>query len=201
VVLVEGPHVGVHVLVAFPRLRDHHQHGLGQGYPAHVQQFERLVEPGGVRRVRRAHREDPREVAGYEVGPQQGFAGAHEVAVALDRVDLTVVGDHPVGVGERPHREGVGGEARVHQRQCALDPVVVEVGEELGHLAGGEHALVDEGAARQAREVDPVVHGGGAADRLVDLVRPGLEVDLVFYPLADDVGLALQAMPLRPARR
>src|SRR3712207_7749585 len=49
------------------------------------------------------------------VACQQGFPGPHPVAVALDGVDLAVVGDHPIRVGEFPRREGVGGEPGVHQ--------------------------------------------------------------------------------------
>ena len=51
-------------------------------------------------------------------------------------------------------REGVGREARVHQRQLGGEPLVGQVGEERLELPGGEHALVDEGARRQRREVD-----------------------------------------------
>ena len=84
----------------------------------------------------------------------QRLAGAHPVAVALHRVDLAVVGEVAVRVRERPRRERVGREAAVHQRERRLDALVGEVGEELGELRRGEHALVDEGAARQRREVD-----------------------------------------------
>ena len=43
----------------------------------------------------------------------------------------------------------------MHERQRRLDPLVGEVGEELAELRRGEHALVDERAARQRREVRP----------------------------------------------
>ena len=65
----------------------------------------------------------------------------------------------------------------MHQRERRLDPLVGEVGEELGQLGRGEHALVDERAARQRREVDV------------------LSVDtreLVLTALADDEQLAVE---------
>ncbi len=64
VVLVEGPTLGFHRLVVLPRFGDHHQDGLGQRVAAEAQQFERLVEGGGVAGAGRADREDAVEVAG-----------------------------------------------------------------------------------------------------------------------------------------
>ena len=104
--------------------------------------------PGG------ADREEPLEVARDQVGGEQRLAGPHPVAVAHDGVDLAVVGDEPERVGQRPAREGVGREPRVHDRERGGDPLVDQVGEEVVELVGGEHALVGEGARRQRREVD-----------------------------------------------
>ena len=51
------------------------------------------------------------------------------------------------------------GKVLVEKRECTSamargDPLVGQVGEELVELAGGEHALVDEGPRGQRREVD-----------------------------------------------
>ena len=105
--LVERPLVVGHRLVVLPRLRDHHQHGVGEAAAAEVQELERLVEAAGVGAVGRADREGPFE-AGDELGLQQRLAGPDPVLVAAHGVDLAVVGDEPVGVGQRPRREGVG---------------------------------------------------------------------------------------------
>ena len=149
---VEGALVGRHRRVVLPRLRDHHQHGVPDRPPGEVQQLEALVEARGVGRARRDDRERALETRDQRRGHQR-LAGAHPVAVALHRVDLAVVREVPVRVRERPRRERVGGEPAVHQRERGLDALVGEVGEELGQLGRGEHALVDEGAARQRREV------------------------------------------------
>ena len=61
VVLVERLPIGVHLVVVLPRLGDHHQDGLGERVPTEAQQFERLVEAGGVARSRGADRERPLE--------------------------------------------------------------------------------------------------------------------------------------------
>ena len=126
------------------------------------------------------------------VAGQQRLAGPHPVAVALHGVDLAVVGDVAERVGQRPRREGVGREAGVHQRQRRLDPLVAQVGEELAQLRGGEHALVDERAARQAREVDAALSPGRAdlvLDALAHDVDPALE-RVVDQPVAGQEDLA-----------
>jgi hypothetical protein len=130
---------------------------------AQVQQLQALVERGGVAGLDVDHRVDPGQVAGEQAGLQQRLAGAHPVAVALDRVDLAVVRDEPVRVRQLPGRERVGREPRVHQRDRAGEAAVRQVGEERLQLGGGEHPLVDHGAAGQAGKVDPDVLLGALA--------------------------------------
>ena len=91
---------------------------------------------------------------GISVGLEQRLPGPHPVLVAHDRVDLAVVGDEPVRVGERPRRERVRREPRVDEHDGALDALVEEFGEEPAQLPGHEHALVDEGPGRERGEVD-----------------------------------------------
>ena len=104
---------------------------------------------------RRTDREQPVQVAADQVRAEQFLTGAHPVAVALDGVDLAVVGDHPERVRQFPAREGIGGEPGVHQRQRGGQPLVVQFGEDLLQLVGGQHALVDQGARGERGEVDP----------------------------------------------
>ena len=127
---------------------------MREGPAPEVQKLQHLVEAGRVAGPRGDDREDALYVARQEVALQQGFPGPHPVAVALQRVDLAVVGDVPVGVGEGPAREGVGGEAAVDQRQGGVHPLVAQVDEEGAHLRGRQHPLVDDGAGRQRGEVD-----------------------------------------------
>ncbi len=164
---------GVHLAVVLPRLGDHHEDRVRQRASAQVQQFEHLVEGRRVGRAGRADGEAALEVARDQVGLEQGLAGPHPVAVALDGVDLAVVRDHAEGVRQLPAREGVGREAAVHQRQGALGAPVGQVGEHLGELRGGQHALVDRGAGAQGREVDV----GLVAGALAQGVHPAVEVE------------------------
>ena len=141
---VERPLRRVHLAVVLPRFGDHHQHRVMQRAATQVEQLEGLVEARRVGRPGRADRERPLE-AGYVRAGEHRLAGAHPVLVALDRVDLAVVGDEAVRVGERPRREGVRREPAVHQSEGALETLVGEIGEELGELGGRQHPLVHEG--------------------------------------------------------
>ena len=93
---------------------------------------------------------------GISLDAQHRLAGAHPVPVAADGVDLAVVRDVAERVGQRPGRERVGGEPGVHDGDRADRPLVGDVGEERRQLLGGQHALVDDGAAGQRGEVDAV---------------------------------------------
>ena len=123
----------------------------------------------------RADREDPVEALSSteQVGDELGLAGHHPVAVALDRVDLAVVRDEAVRVGERPAREGVRGEPGVHERDRGGEAAVGQVREEGLQLAGGQHALVDDGPGGERREV----HVGLALGALAQHERLAVEID------------------------
>ncbi len=183
VVLVERPHRRVHRRVAGPRLGDHHQHGVRQRAPGHHQELEHVVERRGVAAAGRDHRQHLGEVVAEQARLEQALAGAHPVDVALQRVDLAVVGDVAIGVGQRPRRERVGREALVHQGQRRVQLGVGEVGVHRPQLRGGQHALVGQRPRRQADDVEP------APGRLrhCRILRGLLD------PLADDVERTLEA--------
>ena len=173
---------GVQLVVVLPRLGDHHQDGVVDRAATEVEQLEDLVEARRVRGTRRADREGPID-AREDRAVEHRLAGAHPVLVALDRVDLAVVGDEAVRVGERPGRERVGREATVDEQQRALEPLVVQIREELPELRCRQHPLVDERARRQRREV-----------------RGDLRFQLVLDALAHEVHLAVELDP-RGSRR
>lgn len=192
VVAVERPMLGLHRLVTLPCLGNHHENGVREAASAEVEQLEHLVEARGVRRTGGADREDLRRRVGPEgLGVDERLAGPHPVLVAGDGVDLAVVGDAAERMRQRPRREGVGGEARMHQTERALDARVLQVDVELPQLRGRQHALVDEGASGQAGEVH------GLAARAVGACT--LVAELVLHALAHDVGATLELHALCPA--
>ena len=110
---------------------------------------------------------------------QAAFVGLHPVGVALDRVDLAVVGQHAEGLGQPPGREGVGRVALVEDREVRDEARVEQVGIEVGQLLGQEHALVDDRAAGQRADVE---------------VLDRLQLDGVLDAPADDVELGLEGL-------
>ncbi len=113
-------------------LGDQHHQGVGERPAGHDQQLHDVVEGGGVGPALLDDGQQVADVAAQQLRFQLGVAGPHPVAIALQGVDLAVVGQHPVGVGQLPAREGVGREAGVDQGQGGLEPLVDQVGVEVG---------------------------------------------------------------------
>ena len=178
--LVEGPAGGGQVVLVLPGLGHHHQHSVRQRPAAQVQQLQHLVEAHRVAAARRDYREHAGQVAGEEVARQHGLPGPHPVAVALDGVELPVVGDITVGVGQWPAREGVGREPGVGQGQARLEQRVGQVVVKLPELGGRQHPLVNQRPGRQGRKVEAG--------------------DLVLGPVAGQVGPPVQGHPALPGR-
>ncbi len=173
---VEGAPGGIHPVVVLPRLGDHHQHGVRQRPATEVQQFQALVEARRVAAGLIQDRQQPLHAAPVrgpreQVAGQHGLAGPHPVPVPPDRVDLPVVRDVAVRVGQRPGRERVGRKPRVDQGQSRDVAGVGQVRVERLELQRGEHALVTDGARGQ---------------------RDDVAVGLVFHPLAQAVRAPVQ---------
>ena len=105
----------------------------------------------------------------------------HPVEVTAQRVDLAVMRDHAVGMGELPGREGVGREALMHERKRRGEFRMVQVRIIGAKLIGEEHALVDNGAAGQRHGIE------------TNIVTSGLAVDRAGDDLPQDIELALEA--------
>ena len=117
-----------------------------------MQELEHFIKTCRVTSTNGANRECSFETRN-EIGLQKCFACAHPVAVALHRVDFAVVSDESIWVSQRPRREGVGGESAVHQSQSTLDSFIGKIGIERSKLRSREHALVNNRAATQRREI------------------------------------------------
>ena len=182
VVFVESAPLLVHERIARPGLGDHHHHGVGERIAALREEFERVVEAGGVGLALVGDRPQLGDVLAEQRRGDRRLPRRHPVDVAAQRVDLAVVRDVAVGMRQRPGREGVGGEALMHQRQRALEIRVVQVGIIGAELVGQEHALVDHRAARHRHRV---IVGGAARAPAVDGVGDRL---------AHDVELALEGV-------
>ena len=196
VIFVEGLAVLVHHLVTAPRLRNHHQHRVRQLASGHVQELEHVVEGGRVRAVLHHDRQDFFQVIAEQRRGAQRLARAHPVDVAAQGVDLAVVGDVTERVRQRPRREGVGGEARVHQRQRRFHRRIGQVGEHRFHLDRREHALVHQGARRQAGDIEQrAFFQVRIPDRLLDALADDIELALEGHVIGDTGGTADENLP------
>jgi len=167
VILVEGALLRAHGLVLVPRLRDHHHHRVGQGSSAHHQRLKHVVEHGRVAAALIDHRMQVLDVVAEQRRREHAFARAHPVHVAAQGVDFPVVRNHSVRMCARPAWKGVGGKARVHERQRRHHRQLGQVGEERIELLGGKHALVHQRARRQADHVEEVALGDVALTHLL----------------------------------
>ncbi len=175
IVFVEGAPLLIHQRVAGPGLRNHHHHGVRKPVAALHQKFERIVEAGGVGLALVGDRPQLVDVLAVQRRGHGSLAGRHPIEVAAQRIDLAVVGDHPVGMRERPGREGVGREALVHERERACEIRVVQIRIIGAELVGEEHALVDDGAAGDR---DRVIAGEPPLAALIDRVRDRLAQEI-----------------------
>jgi hypothetical protein len=85
---------------------------------------------------------------------QLALARVHQVRVALDRVDLAVVREHPERLRPLPRRHRVRREAGVEHRQRRLEAFVREVRIEVRESRSVGHRLVDDGEERAARRIE-----------------------------------------------
>jgi len=180
VVLVESAAVLVHQRVLLPGFGDHHHHRVGQRVARHRQQFQAVVEAGRVRLSFVNERPELAEVFLEHWRGHHALARTHPVEVALDRIDLAVVRDHPVRVRQFPRRERVGRKALMHQRDGADHARVAQVLVVAADLVGQQEPLVDDRARRHRRH-----------EVLLAVLQPQ-RLDLVAGGLADDVQLALE---------
>ncbi|MPL60913.1 hypothetical protein SDC9_06477 [bioreactor metagenome] len=179
--------VGIHVLPLLRHVGRRLRPGLGHQHRLrHRRRAARThhhLEHGIKRaRVGGARRDDRLDVLGRVAEGRGGHAdlvALHPVDVALQRVDLAVMGEHAEGLRQPPLREGVGGIALVVDREGRFKALVLQVRVELGDLLGQHHALVDDRARRQRADVEPG-----------DLRRDRRLLDAA----ADDVELALEGL-------
>ncbi len=139
------------------------------------QELEDVVQAERVADRRGGDRQQVLEIVSPDVRAQLPLPGAHPQPVAPDRVDLAVVRQQTEGLGERPRRQGVGGEALVEHRHLRPVALVGEIEVEALQLAGRHESLVDEGLRRQRADV------GVALLRQVSLDAPAQQVEPRFH--------------------
>ena len=157
------------------RLGLHHHQRVRQRAAAEDEELEDVVERRRIGDPRLDHGLDLLDVIAEELRGELRLASPHPVDVAAQRVDLAVVADHPVGMGELPARERVGREARMDERHRRAQPRISEVRKEERKLRRGQHALVDDRSRREARDRDPVAEA--VLDHPADHIELALQIE------------------------
>ena len=153
VVFVEPAHVVAHVVFRAPGLRDEHHHRMRRGASGRDQQFEHVVERGGVGLALVDDRKQFLDVVAEDGRGERRLARGERVEVALEGVDLAVVRDGAEGVCELPRGEGVRGVALVDDGEGRNEVGIGEVGVELFDLGRQEQSLVHDRARRAGADV------------------------------------------------
>ena len=157
---VVGAALLTQAVVVVPRLRQQHGRSARKRATVHNQKLKHVVQNRGVGALAVDDGHHALKIMLQHGAVQVGFAGANPVDVALESVDLAVVDDKAVGVRALPAGRGVGGVARVDERNGRLDGGVVEIDEEAAHLRGDEHALVHDSARAHGADVEDLVAQG-----------------------------------------
>ena len=149
VIFIEGAALLIHQRIAGPGFGNEHHHRVRQRIAALHEEFECIVEAGGVRLALIRNRPEFLDVVTKQVGGDRGLPRRHPVHIAAQCVDLAVMGDHAVGMRQRPGRERVGRKALVDERKRRFHALVAQVQKIITELGGQQHALVDERARGQ----------------------------------------------------
>ncbi len=111
---------------------------------AHQQDLEHVVEALRIRSRQRDERQRLLQVR-QQRGTQQRAAGQRPIAVALDGVDLSVVGEITKRMRKAPLRQRVRGKPLVEHHHRGLEARVLQIRVELGEKLRHHHALEDDG--------------------------------------------------------
>ena len=178
---VEGPVFGGHDHVVLgPGLGD--QQGLGhrRGATGVDQHLHDIVQGRRVRSARLDHRLDLAVAVAEGAGRHADLVRLHPVQIALQRVDLAVVGHHAEGLSELPFGEGVGRITLVEDRVGRDEARVLQVGIQFAQQLGPDHPLVGDGARGQGADIDAGQVLG--LDRLLDTAAA--QIQFAFERLA-----------------
>ena len=142
VILVEVFHLRAGERIDAPRRGNQHGHGVFQGATGENQQFEGVVEAGGVRGARIDEILQQLHVVAPDLAFELADPGIEPVAVAAKGIDLAVVGEHAERLRQAPGRKGVRAEALMVEadRRGVVGTLQVEV--ELLQCRGDEEGLV-----------------------------------------------------------
>ncbi len=127
----------------FPCLRDQQGFDLWQFAMRADQNFEHPIQGCGIRATGLNNRFDVIDIGTQLRIIQLGFVAFHPVDVAVDRIDLTIMGQNTERLGQRPAGECIGRIALMVDRKIRREPLVIQIRIERGQLFCQEQSLID----------------------------------------------------------
>ena len=164
------------VCAAGPDIGDQQRLHHRQVAPDAHQRLEDIVERGGIRAAGLHDGLHRLHLLAIDGRRHARLMGLHPVEIALQRVDLAVMGDDAEGLGQMPGGEGVGGIALVIDREIRDEALVQQIGIEGRQLLRQEHALVDDRPAGEGADVE--ILDALLDHRLLDAPADQIEIDL-----------------------
>lgn len=163
VIFVEGANVGREGILRAIGGGDEHEHGVQGASPGNGEEFERVIETGGVASAGLNDRVEKRKIGGVEPGMRKvSFPRVNPVAIAAEGIDLAIVGDHTKGVCEGPGGEGVGAVALVKNSEGSFVGGILQIEIKAFELGAGQHPFVDDGAGTEGGNIERRGTIGGA---------------------------------------
>ncbi len=132
---------------------DQHAHGMHGIQAAGEQHFQHVVERLGIR-TRQGHQRQNVGQFRKQRRFEQRTACDRPAAVALHGVDLAVVRQVSIRMRKPPLRQRVGGKALVKYHHRGFHARILQIGIELRQKLGHDHALVNDRARGERREVE-----------------------------------------------
>ena len=163
VVLVEAAQARINVRHLLPGLGHEHHHRVQRAAPGGDQQVQRLIEGQRVGAALADHRVQFGDGLAPHIGLQRGAAREHPVAVAQQRVDLTVMCDRPERLRDPPVGQRVGRVALVKERQRGGGARIGQIRVEAAQLRRDHQPLVDDRARGERDDVGLADVIGGIA--------------------------------------
>ena len=156
VVLVERLQVGVNGLDILPCRGNQHAQRPRHIHAAGEQQVQHIVQAGRVRAGAVYQWCDILDI-GQPVSLESRRARVGPVAVTLDGIDLTVVGQQAEGLRQRPARHGIGRKALVKYTDRRLQPCVSQIQVKPRQINRHDQAFVGDYPAGQAADIEITV--------------------------------------------
>ena len=114
-VFVESTAIEIHLGIADPGLGDQHHHGMRQRPATHHQELDCVIQASRVALLLIDDWKEFLNVRAEELGLETALPGPHPVDIALKSIDLAVMADISVGMGQWPGGKGVRTEPRMDQ--------------------------------------------------------------------------------------